>query len=108
MKKLLLAFAAGVCLSACATHDPKISIVPYPNHLEPGHGTFAVKGEGVVCDSRADERTQRAVAEFAAQLAKTSGGENPVTVADELPASGIRFVLDQTLPEEGYLSLIHI
>jgi len=45
MKKLLLAFAAGVCLSACATHDPKISIVPYPNHLEPGHGTFAVKGE---------------------------------------------------------------
>ena len=46
MKKLLLAFAAGVCLSACATHDPKISIVPYPNHLEPGHGTFAVKGEG--------------------------------------------------------------
>ena len=102
MKKLLLAFAAGVCLSACATHDPKISIVPYPNHLEPGHGTFAVKGEGVVCDSRADERTQRAVAEFAAQLAKTSGGENPVTVADELPASGIRFVLDQTLPEEGH------
>ena len=102
MKKLLLAFAAGVGLSACATHDPKISIVPYPNHLEPGHGTFAVKGEGVVCDSRADERTQRAVAEFAAQLAKTSGGENPVTVADELPASGIRFVLDQTLPEEGY------
>ena len=102
MKKLLLAFAAGVCLSACATHDPKISIVPYPNHLEPGHGTFAVKGEGVVCDSRADERTQRAVAEFAAQLAKTSGGENPVTVANELPASGIRFVLDQTLPEEGY------
>ena len=102
MKKLLLAFAAGVCLSACASHDPEISIVPYPNHLEPGHGTFAVKGEGVVCDSRADERTQRAVAEFAAQLAKTSGGENPVTVADELPASGIRFVLDQTLPEEGY------
>ena len=48
MKKLLLAFAAGVCLSACATHDPKISIVPYPNHLEPGHGTFAVKGEGGV------------------------------------------------------------
>ena len=54
MKKLLLAFAAGVCLSACATHDPKISIVPYPNHLEPGHGMFAVKGEDVVCDSRAD------------------------------------------------------
>ena len=102
MKKLLLAFAAGVCLSACASHDPEISIVPYPNHLEPGHGTFAVRGEGVVCDSRTDGRTQRAVAEFAAQLAKTSGGENPVTIADEVPASGIRFVLDETLSEEGY------
>ena len=102
MKKLLLAFAAGVCLSACATHDPKISIVPYPNHLEPGHGTFAVKGEGVVCDSRADERTQRAVVGFAARLATVTGGTNPVTVADEVPASGIRFVTDESLPAEGY------
>ena len=77
MKKLLLAFAAGVCLSACATHDPKISIVPYPNHLEPGHGTFAVKGEGVVCDSRADERTQRAVAESPRSWRKPPAGRTP-------------------------------
>ena len=102
MKKLLLTLAAGIVLCSCGSHDPQIAIVPYPNHLETGRGTYRVTDRPVTCDSRTDERTQRAVAEFAAQLAKTSGGENPVTVADELPASGIRFVLDQTLPEEGY------
>ena len=94
--------AAGIALCSCGSHDPQIAIVPYPNHLETGRGTYRVTDRPVTCDSRTDERTQRAVAEFAAQLAKTSGGENPVTVANELPASGIRFVLDQTLPEEGY------
>lgn len=103
MKKLLLLIlAAGACLASCTSHDPEISIVPYPNELEAGHGTFAVIGAPVVCDSRTDARTQHAVAEFAAQLAKTSGGENPVTIADRVPASGIRFLLDETLPEEGY------
>ena len=102
MKKLLLTFLAGACLAACAPSDPQIAIVPYPNQLEPGCGAFPVKDSPVVCDSRADERTQRAVAEFAAQLARTSGGRNPVTVADKLPGSGIRFAVDETLPEEGY------
>ena len=102
MKKLLLTFFAGACLAACASPDPEIAIVPYPNRLEPGCGAFSVKGAPVVCDSRTDERTQRAVEEFAAQLAAASGGKNPVAVAGELPASGIRFVVDDTLPEEGY------
>lgn len=77
MKKLLLAFAAGVCLSACATHDPKISIVSYPTTSNPAR-TFAVKGEGVVCDSRADERTQRSRGGNSPRSwRKLPGGENP-------------------------------
>ena len=56
----------------------------------------------VTCDSRTDERTQRAVVGFAARLATVTGGTNPVTVADEVPASGIRFVTDESLPAEGY------
>lgn len=102
MKKLLFTLIAGICLCSCATHDRQIAIVPYPNHLEPGQGTFDVKNQPVACDSRADELTQRAVVEFAAQLATVSGGENPVTVTDQMPASGIRFVVDETLPAEGY------
>ena len=39
---------------------------------------------------------------FAARLATVTGGTNPVTVADEVPASGIRFVTDESLPAEGY------
>ena len=76
--------------------------MPYPNHLEAGRGTYRVTDRPVTCDSRTDERTQRAVVGFAARLATVTGGTNPVTVADEMPASGIRFVTDESLPAEGY------
>ena len=102
MKKLLLLLAAGICICSCNRQHPQVSIVPYPNHLEVGRGIFVVKDRPVVCDSRADERTRQTVAEFAAQLATVSGGENPLTIADEAPASGIRFVVDESLPAEGY------
>ncbi|WP_279183382.1 family 20 glycosylhydrolase [Alistipes finegoldii] len=102
MKKLLLTMAAGIALCSCGSHDPQIAIVPYPNHLEAGRGTYRVTDRPVTCDSRTDERTQRAVVGFAARLATVTGGTNPVTVADEMPASGIRFVTDESLPAEGY------
>ena len=102
MKKLLLTLAAGIVLCSCGSHDPQIAIVPYPNHLETGRGTYRVTDRPVTCDSRTDERTQRAVVGFAARLATVTGGTNPVTVADEVPASGIRFVTDKSLPAEGY------
>ena len=102
MKKLLLTLAAGIVLCSCGSHDPQIEIVPYPNHLETGRGTYRVTDRPVTCDSRTDERTQRAVVGFAARLATVTGGTNPVTVADEVPASGIRFVTDESLPAEGY------
>ena len=97
MKKLLLTLAAGIVLCSCGSHDPQIAIVPYPNHLEAGRGTYRVTDRPVTCDSRTDERTQRAVVGFAARLATVTGGTNPVTVADEMPASGI-----ESLPAEGY------
>ena len=102
MKKLLLTLAAGIVLCSCGSHDPQIAIVPYPNHLEAGRETYRVTDRPVTCDSRTDERTQRAVVGFAARLATVTGGTNPVTVADEMPASGIRFVTDESLPAEGY------
>ena len=102
MKKLLLTLAAGIVLCSCGSHDPQIAIVPYPNHLETGRGTYRVTDRPVTCDSRTDERTQRAVVGFAARLATVTGGTNPVTVADEVPASGIRFVTDESLSAEGY------
>ena len=102
MKKLLLTLAAGIVLCSCGSHDPQIAIVPYPNHLETGRGTYRVTDRPVTCDSRTDERTQRAGGGFAARRATVTGGTNPVTVADEVPASGIRFVTDESLPAEGY------
>lgn len=102
MKKLLFALLAGVCLTGCASRNERIAIVPYPNEIRPGRGSCAVAGAEVVCDSRADERTQRAVGEFAAQLSAVSGAESAMTVADAPSGPGIRFVVDASLPEEGY------
>lgn len=102
MKRILLALLAGIGLAGCAPRNERIAIVPYPNEVRPARGEYAVAGAAVACDSRADERTQRAVREFAAQLAEISGTENTVTVADVLPAEGIRFAVDETLPREGY------
>ena len=102
MKRILFVLLAGIWLTGCAPRNERIAIVPYPNDVRPARGEYAVAGAAVVCDSRADERTQRAVREFAAQLAEISGAENTVAVADELPAEGIRFAVDTTLPREGY------
>lgn len=102
MKKLLLLLAAGISVCSCNQRHSEVSIVPYPNSMEVGKGNFDLKNQPMVCDSRADEKTQRAVAEFADRLATISGGTNPLTVADQVPASGIRFVVDEALPAEGY------
>lgn len=102
MKKLLFALLAGACLAGCSSRHQEIAIVPYPNDIRPANGTCAVVGQPVACDVRADAPTQRAVGEFAAQLAAISGGENPVTIVENLPEKGIRFVVDTTLPAEGY------
>lgn len=102
MKKNLAVFIAGIALAACSSQSPEISIVPYPNHLETGKGSYDIRNKSVTCDSRADERTQQIVGEFAAQLAKISGGENPSAISGEAPASGVRFVVDEAVPSEGY------
>lgn len=103
MKKTILILAAGACLAACSGPARQIALVPYPNSIETRSGSFSTRGQAVACDSRTDERTQRAASEFAERLAAASGSENPFVVTGELPEKGIRFVLCDTLPEEGYL-----
>ncbi|WP_418992521.1 beta-N-acetylhexosaminidase [Alistipes sp.] len=102
MKKILLILASGVALAACGDSARPVAIVPYPNSIQTRSGVFDVRGRTVACDSRADERTQRAASEFARQVAAASSAENPFVVTDELPARGIRFELCDTLPEEAY------
>lgn len=102
MKPFLTSLLAGLLLCGCAHESTSIVIVPHPNNLEVGRGSFAVSGSSFVVDSRADERTAQAVEEFAAQLAAVAGGEYPVTVA-EAPATGdVHFVVDTTVAREGY------
>ncbi len=104
MKKLLLILLAGIGLVSCCS-SPKtsdIAVVPYPNHIEVTSGEYDVKNQPVSCDARTDEKTRRVIEAFAAQLSLTSGGENALTVDQTPSKSGIRFIVDDTQPAEGY------
>jgi len=103
MKKILFVLLSGAWLMGCAPRNERVAIVPYPKEVRPGRGHYSAAGAAVVCDSRADERTQRVVTEFAGQLSAVSGVESPATVADRMPEEGIRFAVDESVPEECYL-----
>lgn len=102
MRNVIFAFIAVISLSSCNPENPEVSIVPFPNQLQMGKGTYDIKNKPVTCDSRVDARTQQTVGDFANQLARISDGENPLVVSDEMPTSGMWFVVDETIAAEGY------
>ena len=103
MKKIFLTLFAGLCLSSCCTkQNSQISIVPYPNQMEVQAGSFDLKGQPFTCDIKADERTQQLASQFSAQVAKISNGEHKFNVGEEIPQTGVRFVVDESLAKEAY------
>ena len=86
-----------------AVQEAKLAaLVPYPNSVTTMKGAYSVLGAPVMCDEKVDERTLRAVNEFAAQLSKTSGQETSVSTFSETPSNGIRLVVDPEVAEEAY------
>lgn len=102
MKNILLTLMAGACLAGCAPENRNVSIVPFPNDIVYGRGSFSVSNEPVAVDARADERTRNTLSEFAARIETATGGTNPIVVTDRIPSKGIRFVVDETVADEGY------
>jgi len=102
MKNILLTLMAGACLAGCAPENRNAAIVPYPNDIVYGRGSYSVANRPLVVDERADERTRNALTEFASRLEMATGGSNPVVYSGEMPAKGIRFVIDETVADEGY------
>ncbi len=107
MKKFYLfaALLAGLWIAGCAPVNDNVTIVPYPNGIEPGRGYYKLGPDAIACDAGADEAIRRAVEEFAAQLTATSGMNIGVDYADYVQnpvTSGVRFVLDADLQPEAY------
>ena len=102
MKKLLLTFVAVVSLVACATsvEKPEITVVPYPNELIVGEGTFVAKGAAVTYDEALDSASVKVINALAQRLSFVTGVETAVSAGQS--DKGFVFVLNAEIPSEAY------
>ena len=102
MKKLLLTLVAVVSLVACATsvENPEITVVPYPNELIVGEGTFDAKGAAVTYDEALDSASVKVINALAQRLSFVTGVETAVSAGQS--DKGFVFALNAEIPSEAY------
>ena len=102
MNRLLVfcaAASAALFMTSCG-ESQRMDIVPYPNEITLGEGTFDAKGSAVTYDAALDEATVNLIDAFARQLSFVSGAESPVSVGQA--DKGIVFVKNPELASEAY------
>ncbi len=95
MKKITAALVFLTVLFGCAG-NPEPHIIPCPNHIRMGNGTFDVSGADFVCGAGLDSASVRLVNDFARHFEYVSGTESA--------SSGriVRFIYDGGLGDEAY------
>ncbi|MBR5562691.1 MAG: family 20 glycosylhydrolase [Bacteroidales bacterium] len=85
---------------ANAAAKSKITVVPYPNEVTVGNGSFDAQGASVTYDAVLDEATVNVIKAFAEKLSFVSGTQNAVSAgkSDE----GFVFVYNASLSSEAY------
>ena len=85
---------------ANAAAKSKIRVVPYPNEVTVGNGSFDAQGASVTYDAVLDEATVNVIKAFAEKLSFVSGTQNAVSAgkSDE----GFVFVYNASLSSEAY------
>ena len=76
MRTLILTLITILATTACSHNAGKIpfpEIIPFPEKVETGNGTFCAKGADVICSSNLDSLTCNYINEFAGHLALVSG-----------------------------------
>lgn len=94
-----------ICLAllapcACAPEQPRLNVVPFPNEIAYGRGSFRIAGADVCVDPAFDSLSVRAVEAFAEQLSATTG--KPSRTALRIGGRGLSFVRDTLLEKEEY------
>ncbi len=101
MNKTFLISMAAAALIACGTTDNQtIKVVPYPNGVEIGTGTFNAEGADFHYDAEFDEAAENIITGFAGQLSLVTGTESQAL--EGTAETGFVFILDPALPEEAY------
>lgn len=103
MKKLsVLALSCLLLGGCCSKVANTYELIPYPNHLTPRSGSFAVAGAAFAADEKMDEPTRAIVADFAARMAEVAGTQAEVAYSAAPEEGGFCFRVDETLPAEHY------
>ena len=103
MKKLsVLALSCLLLGNCCSKVANTNELIPYPNHLTPRSGSFAVAGAAFAADEKMDEPTRAIVADFAARMAEVAGTQAEVAYSAAPEEGGFCFRVDETLPAEHY------
>lgn len=102
-----LLFASGPMLDAAA---PIPDIMPAPQSITMGKGSFKVRGTTVNCDNTLDGRTQKAIMTFADRLSEACGKNISFAATPALRSSadkglvrGMVFVPANGMGEEAYM-----
>ena len=78
MKTLILTLVTLVAVVSCgydAETLPIKEIVPFPQHVESGKGTFDVSGAKVICQEGLDGLSKAYISEFSSHLSAVASGQ---------------------------------
>lgn len=111
MKKVINIIALALLLVSCSMKakesETTINVIPYPQSVEVGKGTFKGAGANFNCDQAIDAKSQEIIKEFADKITFVSGRicsyATPVGLAkDCAKVKGFIFLKDANLAEEEY------
>lgn len=112
MKKTLTIILVTALMSlscSAARKELQINVIPYPNSVEMGSGSFKAAGAAVNCDDQMDHESYAVASRFAAQLTLASGKISSIATTTGLQrtverdkARGFVFYVDSSLESERY------
>lgn len=111
MKKVINIIALALLFASCSMKakesETTISVIPYPQSVEVGKGTFKGAGANFNCDQAVDAKSQVIIKELADKITYVSGRicsyATPVGLAkDCAKVKGFIFLKDANLAEEEY------
>ncbi len=111
MKRIIYIIASALLIASCSMKakeaETTINVIPYPQSVEVGKGTFKGAGANFNCDQAIDGESQAIIKEFADKITFISGRicsyATPVGLSkDSGKVKGFIFLKDSTLGEEEY------
>jgi N-acetyl-beta-hexosaminidase len=101
MRNFLIGLSLAVMLAACDQGQKfTLNVVPYPNEITAGSGSFRLSGAEIRIDPDFDSLSTQAAQGFAERVSMVTGKKSSVT--HQIEGKGVSFVRDTRLEKEEY------